>query len=417
MLHRTRRWFAASFHCLALLLTPLATLAAPQDSVVFIHGFLGWGREEMLGVKYWGGPGQDFQEDLKARGINAVTVGVGPVSSNWDRAVEAYHQLKGGCVDYGEAHAAKHGHARHGRCYQALLPDWSEEHPANIVAHSQGGQTARVLAHLLAYGAPAETDRSGAGTSALFRGGKTNWVRSVTTLSSPHNGTTLTKGVYTVTFNLAEQLVGVIAALAGNSNAASSIYDFKLDQWGLHRNDGERFADYLARIKASPVMQPGHTHDLSSWDLSPEGAAELNAWVKTVPEIYYHSLSTASTYRGLFSDNAYPTATSALILGPGALWMGSYRNLSPRPGEVRIDDKWLQNDAVVNTVSMTGPTGSSVVAFNAAAPRKGVWNHMGLWDGWDHMDIIGHSWDLNIIDYRNPRDFYLNLGNYLKNLH
>ena len=45
---------------------------------------------------------------------------VGAFSSNYDRAVELYHYIKGGKVDYGAAHAAKTGHDRYGKVYQGL---------------------------------------------------------------------------------------------------------------------------------------------------------------------------------------------------------------------------------------------------------------------------------------------------------
>lgn len=412
MLMFRRALAACSIVLCSLLLAPSA-LAAESDTVVFIHGFLGWGRDEMLGLKYWGGPGRDFQEDLLERGVPAVTVAVGPVSSNWDRAVETYHQLHGGCVDYGAAHAAQHRHTRYGRCYEPLMTHWDAEHKINIIAHSQGGQTARVLAHLLAEGSSAERAISGNAVSALFTGGK-DWVRSVTTLSSPHLGTTLTKGVYLASFDLAEHLVGLVAA--GSGAASSALYDFKLDQWGLRRNDGETFASYLGRVKNSPILQAGHTRDLSSWDLSPEGAAELNGWVRNQAGVYYFSLSTASTWTSLFSGVAYPKATSATILSPGALWMGSYRNLHPAAGEIRIDGNWATNDAVVNTISMVAPTGSTVRRASDA-PQRGTWTNLGLWDGWDHMDIIGHTWDFNPLDWRDPSGFYHQWGDYLKALH
>lgn len=389
--------------------------AATSDTVMFIHGFLGWGRDEVFGIKYWGGIGQDFEADLRDDGINAVTVAVGPVSSNWDRAVEAYYQMTGGCVDYGQAHAARHGHARWGRCHDALHAQWGSNHKVNIISHSQGGQTARALVQLLKEGSAEERAASGAQVADLYKGGK-DWVRSVTTLSTPHQGTTLTKGVYTFTLDMAEQLMGVLAAAAGSSTLSSNIYDFKLDQWGLVRVPGESFRDYIARLRNSPVLRPGHTKDLSAWDLSPEGALELNGWVKTHPDVYYFSLSTASTMRGFISGNHYPIPSSAAVLAPGALWMGSYRNLWPAPGQVRIDDNWLRNDAVVNTVSMKAPHGATVVAFNRTNPRKGVWNDLGLWDGWDHMDIVGQTWMFNFIDLRSPRDWYRSHAQFLRQL-
>ena len=80
-------------------------------------------------------------------------------------------------MDYGRAHAKRCGHARFGREHAAgAHPEWDESHPIDLVGHSIGGVTARVLQQLLADGA--------------FPGHKTNaaWIRSLTTLSSPHNG-------------------------------------------------------------------------------------------------------------------------------------------------------------------------------------------------------------------------------------
>ena len=74
--------------------------------IVLIHGFLGWGPDEMGGYKYWGGK-DDIADLLRQEGHTVFEVSVGPVSSNWDRAVEAYTQLKGGQVDYGKAHFEK----------------------------------------------------------------------------------------------------------------------------------------------------------------------------------------------------------------------------------------------------------------------------------------------------------------------
>ena len=76
--------------------------------IVLIHGFLGWGPDEMGGYKYWGGK-DDIADLLRQEGHTVFEVSVGPVSSNWDRAVEAYTQLKGGQVDYGTAHSEKFG--------------------------------------------------------------------------------------------------------------------------------------------------------------------------------------------------------------------------------------------------------------------------------------------------------------------
>ncbi len=389
--------------------------ARPNDTIVLVNGFLGIGRTEMSEVKYWGGVGQDYEEMMNKAGYPTVSVAVGPVSSNWDRALEAYYQLKGGCVDYGEAHAKRYGHERFGRCYEKpLLSAWDDENRISIIAHSQGGQTARVLIHLLEYGDQAEQTASGEKTADIFKGGHA-WVRSLTTLSTPHNGTTLTKCASAVTFNMEEQLVTGIAGLIQASEKLSALYDFKLDQWGVKRQPGEAYKSYRSRIKNSPIMKLPANKDLAMWDLSPEGARELNSRVKTSPKVYYFSISTASTQKDESTFEEYPVATSALIFLPAAHWMGSYRNLNPGPGEVKIDDTWAQNDSVVNTVSMKGPEGSAIMPFNGK-PVKGVWQDMGTWSTWDHMDIIGQTWMWNLLDRRNPKDFYLNHAEFLRSL-
>ena len=63
--------------------------------IVLIHGFLGWGRDEMAGYYYWGGR-MDLESELKNAGFEVYSVSVGPISPGWDRAIEAFYQIKGG---------------------------------------------------------------------------------------------------------------------------------------------------------------------------------------------------------------------------------------------------------------------------------------------------------------------------------
>lgn len=67
-----------------------------QDPIVLAHGFSGWGRDEMLGFRYWGAKHKhhDIHQLLNQEGYKTFTAAVGPFSSNWDRAVELYHQIK-----------------------------------------------------------------------------------------------------------------------------------------------------------------------------------------------------------------------------------------------------------------------------------------------------------------------------------
>ena len=94
---------------------PTLSVSATSDSegndypIILVHGLAGWGEGEMLDVKYWGGE-SDIESHLNNNGHITLTATVGPVSSNWDRAIELYYYIKGGTVDYGAKHAEEHGH-------------------------------------------------------------------------------------------------------------------------------------------------------------------------------------------------------------------------------------------------------------------------------------------------------------------
>ncbi|HRR89761.1 MAG TPA: lipase, partial [Eubacteriales bacterium] len=85
-----------------------ATQTKNDYPVVLVHGFAGWGRDEVLGYKYWGGF-TDLEKLMTNAGQKTYSAAVGPFSSNWDRACELYAYIMGGTVDYGAAHSAKEG--------------------------------------------------------------------------------------------------------------------------------------------------------------------------------------------------------------------------------------------------------------------------------------------------------------------
>jgi len=369
-------------HACAAALTALGLLAAPvapasnNYPVVLVHGFLGFGPEEFQhsGFNYWGGYGDIASHMQVYRGPRAVfAAAVGPVSSNWDRAADLYAQIKGGCVDYGKAHVATQGlpgqvQKPAGKCWAAnprdnpqawplaLYPQWDQDHPIHMIGHSQGGTTIRALIRLLEKGAGV-----GEGDGDLFKGGKTGWIRSVTTISAPHNGTTLTDAVFNVLPNV--------------------------------------------RIPLRDVLG----HRAAGWELAPDGAREFNLWAQTFPHIYYFSVGTVATEGGSWCCNGtdraiapiqttlfqYPRADMMPYFKPfagewivpsaGQRGMGSYTvNL---PERVRIDSDWFPNDGVVNTISMRAPGGHPARDYDGK-PVRGTWNFLGNYKGYDHFDIL-----------------------------
>lgn len=420
---------------------PITAHAGNSEPIILVHGFVGWGPNEMYGYKYWGGL-NDVASALTtvrpswctSNDCQIMTAVVGPVSSNWDRAVELFYQIKGGCVNYGHHHSTtikrldsstglpinsapylSHVQTLDGqngapsKCYTGLYPQWDANHKIHLIGHSMGGQTIRLLNNLLRYGSPADVAEEPAlNDESLqanpFTGGK-YWLHSMTTVATPHNGTTLASLVQLA--QVAQQAVAAVAT-AANISGANMIYDFKLDQWNLTRLTGESWDSYSSRVYNSSVWT--NNTDISAWDLSPDGAKVQNDSDSIDPNTYYYSIGTQQTYKEtwwpFYAWHPYGWLTS--IFQPQADAMGHYtRN---QAGHVVINDSWFQNDGVVNTISTraptTGTTAQPSVNFNwNGAPVKGTWQYMGTWD-WDHMDMVGNLCENNDWAHCDPRQTY-----------
>ena len=421
--HARKLWAGMALALSALISTGEA-FAANNDPIVLVHGFLGFGPNELQGTgfKYWGGF-NDVEAYMRSHnGSHQVyTAAVGPVSSNWDRAVELYYQIKGGCADYGAARTAKfaaYGKIQKpaGKCWAtsasnnpnnyplALYPQWDAAHPIHLLSHSQGGQTVRTLIQLLENGSPNGNEGGG----ALYSGGKIGWVKSATTIATPHNGTTLRDVIVDFVPKVSE-LAGKVVEVAGLGGGGGQLYNFKLEQYGLAQGPAENFNDFINRTKGAPFWKLDN-HDAAQWDLGPDGAKELNSWVKTSPNVYYYSIGTDATEAGSFCCNdtdrviapvqlsSYQYARNDMIfflkntagewVVPSILQRGMGSYTQSNTSRVIIDSTWFRNDGVVNTVSMKSPSGQPVRSYNGSSV-KGYWNYLGYYDNYDHFDVIG----------------------------
>lgn len=376
--------------------------------IILVHGLAGWGEGEMLGINYWGG-NNDVVALLNNNGHKTYTATVGPVSSNWDRAVELYYYIKGGRVDYGAAHAKENGHDRYGRTFPGIYSEWDNKSKVHLVGHSMGGQTIRVLTELLAKGSAAEQEYYNAhpeeGISPLFEGDK-EMIHSVTSIATPHNGSTFADEKEIVSF--IKKLILDVAVLSGANRLDSIVYDFKLEQWGLKRNPGETFSSYLDRVMNSSVME---STDISVYDLKTEGAAELNSWVKAQPDVYYFSHTGNASYQSL-SGYYYPMVTMNPLLWGASFHMGSYTD-NDGPGPI-IDREWWPNDGLVNVISSKYPFGRENEPIDDTI-SKGVWNYYPVQQTWDHLDFIGLS-AAHLVSIRKINKFYLDIASQVHGL-
>ena len=370
--------------CLFTILSFIRLNAQNNYPIVLIHGFMGWGESEMGEYNYWGG-NKDYIDLIRKNGSIVFELSVGPVSSNWDRAIEAYYQLKGGQVDYGKSHSKKYSIEQKpiNKVYKGLYPKWNENNPIHIIGHSMGGQTARMLQYLLSQEFFTDESTNQKEESNILGNVHNRWIKSITSISTPHDGTTLTE-IVTKTIPFIQYFVGVAGVIG------TKFYDFDLSQWGFKMKNNESWTNYLNRMKQHSAWE---TRNISSWDLSLDGARELNNRLQSSAEVYYFSIVTSTTKKREFGPNHDPVGNTSILIKTRSKLLGS-RSGYWADGS-KTDSLWFENDGVVNTTSMYGPS----TGINGPDPlmeyEKGDLLIPGQWywqkkSNMDHWSIIGH---------------------------
>lgn len=384
---------------------------------IFVHGFLGWGEDEGIDqdFSYWGATSCHLMQKLKEQGIECRDASVGPFSSNWDRACELYAQLTGTRVDYGAAHSAKHNHLRYGRTYtESIVDDWGgvdengHLNKINLIGHSFGGNTIRLLQGLLSNGDSAEiAETDPDDISPLFTGGKANYVNSITTICSPNNGTTLAYIADDLQLiPLLESVLYLYAAVMGRS-PINGYVDFHLEQFGLTYIPGEPTTVNHVYKAIRTIMQ--QKYDNVAYDLSCEGAKTLNDRLGLDDNVYYFSYAFRTTVDDPLTGKAQVALPSTLaILRPFSEMMGIYKQNPDAP--YTIDETWTPNDGLVNVVAAQYPFDDPHVDYNAEDIRPGIWNVMPLSTG-DHGNAIGIG-----VTEEALLDYYMGMINMIESL-
>ena len=368
--------------------------------IVLIHGFLGWGPNEMGNYNYWGGD-SDVCSLLRNEGYKVFEVSVGPISSNWDRAIEVFYQLKGGQVDYGRGHSKKYNIIQKPKTkfYDGLYPQWDKNNPVHIIGHSMGGQTARVLNYMLNNIIFVDSLKKYKESSKLLGEVNNNWIHSISTISTPHDGITLVDHL-NKNFPFIQYFIGVAGVIG------TDFYNFDLEQWGFSRTENESWSHYVERIRNHKVW---NSKNISSWDLSLLGAKEINNYAVADKNVYYFSVSTSITEKNIKNDWHSPKKGSALLIQARAKIIGKRVGYWGDGSET--DSSWYENDGLVNTISMSGPkTGDNgpdlIVEFSEETSRfvPGQWYSIGPLRI-DHWNIIGHKMHLKKTDKNSIRFF------------
>lgn len=328
---------------------------------IFVHGLSGWGSYDAQNkfMHYWGMQNGDLMKYLNGLGFDCYAASVAPTGSAWDRACELYAQLTGSVVDYGEEHSKRCNHDRFGRDFSKdpLIDKWDSENKINLLGHSFGGATVRLLSELMANGSKNEIEATDENDiSPLFTGGKADWIYSLTALAAPMNGTT----AYDVDQN---ESLG-----KGLKNKTYETLTKMMSAGTKEKDDG--------RAK----------FDNANYDMLIDNAKKMNDNIETLGNVYYFSIPCNSTIKA--EDGTYypdESKTEPLFIKASTL-MGKFTETTPEGFE--IDDGWYMNDGLVNTISATAPFGAPQKEYEEGNVKAGEWNVMPVYDG-DHMSLQG----------------------------
>lgn len=347
--------------------------------IVLVHGFLGWGKDEIENINYWGGA-NDIEAYLQSKGYTVFSVSVGPISSNYDCAVETFFQIKGGQLDYGKKHSEKYGLIQRpkGKVYKGLFPEWNNNNPIHLIGYSFGGQTIRMLHHLL----KTKVDFENRTPNILLDNNLDNWVKSITTMSTPLNGATIAD-ITSKLIPFSDNIMPIINFIS------TDYYDLDLYQWGLNKKETESLFGYMNRLIQNNAW---NTTNSIAYDATLAGAKNINNLVSIDPSVYYFSYSTSCSKKDPSTGFHIPQESLSLANYPLCYLMGRINIKSDE--NLKTDSTWFENDGTVNTISMvrpfTGDNGPEPMKRieKGEKPEPGVWNFMGEYN-LDHKNFIG----------------------------
>ncbi|WP_214307444.1 lipase [Staphylococcus pseudoxylosus] len=367
--------------------------------IILAHGFSGYPDESKPAVlpPYWGGNKVDLDKELNKQGYDVREGGMSPFGSNYDRALELYYYIKGGTVDYGAYHSKKYGHARYGKTYKGIYPEWAPGKKVHLVGHSFGGQTIQVLEDMLRNGVPEEIEyqkKHGGDIPEIFAGGNDNMVSSVTTIATPHNGTFISDKLGNKP--IARKLFYKILKYTSNKYTKA---DYGLEPWGIKQRDDESYIQYLKRVKDNIVWK---TEDTSFTDGSIEGSKKINDRLTLSKDVAYTSITAEDTHK-TFNNRQ---RGNLKMFAPFKILANLVGRQNP--------ESWREGDGPV-------PLKSGLYPFNKphkditfdSKPELGLWGVMPTLKNWDHMDLVG--WDLTDtrIKPKMVLGLYEQLANYL----
>lgn len=338
--------------------------------------------------RYFGGFRGDLTKTMRKMGYEFYDPSLGPFAPVWDRVCDMYGYLVGGTVDYGKVHSEKYGHARYGRTYPGVIPDWGKpgKHAKiNLMGYSFGGPTVCLFTSLLVNGAKEEIEGTPADElSPLFAGGNGGKVHCTFTLDGTNNGTSAIEFAGRPVVNFLQGFMNTVIATVGDS-AVIRVVDFKVDQLGL-QSDPDNITGKLTNPmkKRKEIVRNATNDENMFYQMGHTFSKELaDKYYCMDDKSYYFNLRSSRTHKNAKGNYDPNIDIDPIFFLTGAL-LGRYTNK-----DAGIDESWHENDGIVPLPGQAPPYNMPQTDWLPGQEAKpGIWQILPVGNR-DHMTWCG----------------------------
>jgi hypothetical protein len=165
-----------------------------------------------------------------------------------------------------------------------------------------------------------------------------------------------------------------------------------------------RFDEWMGKMFSSrkTAERDGRSaEDYAAFDMHIDNALALNGRISTLQNTYYFAVPCSATEAAEDGSQQPVRKIMEGMFRKSAAQIGRYTGTTA--GGFVIDESWLENDGLVNTVSAMAPIGAPNAPYDPDSLEPGIWYVMPTYHG-DHMALQGGMTKRN-----NIRPFYTEL--------
>ena len=238
----------------------------------------------------------------------------------------------------------------------------------------------------------------------MFKGGKGDWLHTVTTLSGTNNGSNFASWLHTAGVIIIDDIVLTLVTMLGNSKF-NDYYDANMDQWGVMDDPKTRktgLRNPLSKWKEIKRYDANPNLDSIGHEMQVECMYLMNSKLKMDEKAYHFARRACGSEpkgNGERQKMKKEATTIAKIAGVITCnWRGIHLETIPQFNYYHKRDMF--NDGLVTVDGQSGPKDKPCTDWTVGTElEKGIWYNMPVEQDKDHISWMGIG---------QPKDAYFN---------